>query len=137
MKSGITEEQADLIIELCSFRHEFHCNMGSIVNDQGNWLREFDSLNERLHDAFGFWVDAPNTDEIDDMQVATEPDYAEETGMPDRDADEDAWQDWYDDTFSHIQDQLSALHDSMEDYLRKIDEKFGTSFCPTGALRIY
>ena len=56
--------------------------------------------------------------------------------MPDRDEEEEKWQSWYDEIYSKLYDEWEALNDKIENYLGEIDEKYGTSYRPTGATRI-
>ena len=51
------------------------------------------------------------------------------------DHDSDEFKEWYNNEYKRVYDELSELHDSIEKYLKEIDEKYKTSFWPTGALR--
>ncbi len=42
----------------------------------------------------------------------------------------------FDEDFSKIISELENLNSKIEGYLRKIDEKFFTNYCPTGAQRV-
>ena len=55
-------------------------------------------------------------------------------GVPE-DHDSDEFKEWYNNEYKRVYNELSELHDSIEKYLKEIDEKYKTSFCPTGALR--
>lgn len=52
------------------------------------------------------------------------------------DHDSQLFQNWYDDNYARIYDELEGVNKAIEDYLRVIDKDYHTSFAPTGALRI-
>lgn len=133
--NGMTEQQADLISRLCSLRHELHCSMDDIVkgNDVAEDIRErFASLEDKMEESglpeFGVsgWLE-----DLDDMDGLM---YYYGEGVPE-DHDSDEFKEWYNNEYKRVYDELSELHDSIEKYLKEIDEKYKTSFCPTGALR--
>lgn len=106
-EKGMTEEQTDILEELCSFRHDFHCNMSKLVNDNTDTFEELLRIRKELV----------------------------KSGLPKLDIGK--FDEWYEKTYSRIYDELSELHKMIEDYLSSIDKKYGTNYCPTGALRIY
>lgn len=131
----MTEQQADLISRLCSLRHELHCSMDDIVkgNDVAEDIRErFASLEDKMEESglpeFGVsgWLE-----DLDDMDGLM---YYYGEGVPEA-HDSDEFKEWYNNEYKRVYDELSELHDSIEKYLKEIDEKYKTSFCPTGALR--
>ena len=133
--NGMTEQQADLISRLCSLRHELHCSMDDIVkgNDVAEDIRErFASLEDKMEESglpeFGVsgWLE-----DLDDMDGLM---YYYGEGVPEA-HDSDEFKEWYNNEYKRVYDELSELHDSIEKYLKEIDEKYKTSFCPTGALR--
>ena len=52
------------------------------------------------------------------------------------DHDSQEFQDWYDDNYARISSELEGINKNIEKYLSNIDAKYGTSWCPTGALRV-
>lgn len=133
--NGMTEQQADLISRLCSLRHELHCSMDDIVkgNDVAEDIRErFASLEDKMEESglpeFGVsgWLE--DLDDMDGLMYYYGEDVPE-------DHDSDEFKDWYNEEYQRIYNELSNIHDSIEHYLKEIDEKYKTSFCPTGALR--
>ena len=134
-EKGMTEEQTDILEELCSFRHDFHCNMSKLVNDNTDTFKELLRIREELVKSGLPKLDIGRFDEglyidIDDFQVVYETEQ-----VPDNDTQE--FDEWYEKTYSRIYDELSELHKMIEDYLSNIDKKYGTNYCPTGALRIF
>ncbi len=133
--NGMTEQQADLISRLCSLRHELHCSMDDIVkgNDVAKDIRErFASLEDKMGES-----DLPELgvsgwlEDLDDMDGLI---YYYGEDVPE-DHDSDEFKEWYNNEYKRVYDELSELHDSIEKYLKEIDEKYKTSFWPTGALR--
>ena len=136
VEHGMTEQQAEMISELCSMRHELHTNMDSVtINDSNlNIKSELVKLARRIDEsglpqvpcipiAEGDYID------IDDIDGLLEYDEWPEQGTQE-------WQDKYDDEYARIYGDLEQLNKDIEAYLADIDKQYGTSWCPTGALRI-
>lgn len=136
VEHGMTEEQAELISRLCSLRHELHSNMDEVTNGDGNLdikgrlvecAREIDESGlpqvPCIPIAEGDYIDIDSIDEL--LEYGEWP----ESGT-------DEWQEKYDDEYFRIYGELSDLNDEIEKYLAEIDRLYGTSWCPTGALRI-
>lgn len=138
VQNGMTEEQASLISELCSTRHEFHCNMDAFVkggNDDCIRLRnKFENLCEHIRENNLPELNVYDTIiDIDDMDGLIY-DYGDDVPA---DHDSKEFQDWYADNYDRIYSELSDVNKSIEDYLSAIDKKYKTSYCPTGALRAF
>jgi hypothetical protein len=135
VQNGITSEQAELISELCAIRHEFHCNIDSLIKSSedhtiyDNIERIEDEINEsglpELHVACMLL-------DIDDLDGLI---YEYGDDVPE-DHDSQEYRDWYDDNYSRIYGELEEANKSIETYLSSIDAKYGTSWCPTGHLRL-
>jgi beta-mannanase len=133
--NGMTEEQASLVSELCSLRHNIHSSIESlIVSDENNLKQTLIVMNNKL-EASGLepmsFIGTDLTDyvDIDDL-----------SSIRDWDADapsvgDEGYQEWYDENYSRIYDELEELNSNIESYLKSIDEQYNTSFAPTGALR--
>ena len=52
------------------------------------------------------------------------------------DHDSEEFQNWYDDNYARIYSELEEINNNIEIYLSNIDAKYGTHWCPTGALRV-
>lgn len=137
VENGMTEQQADLISRLCSLRHELHCCMDDIVKggDIASDILERFSLLEDEMEKIGLpeLGVSGSLEDLDDMDGLI---YYYGEDVPE-DHDSDEFKDWYDEEYQRIYNELSNIHDSIEHYLKEIDEKYKTSFCPTGALRIF
>lgn len=144
MENGMTEEQADLIKELCSLRHELHTNMDALVkgNDNNRIEKRLIRLNDEIRQSGltpiscipayeGEFID------IDSIEMLTDDAYSEYCDYEIPESGTKEWQDWYDREYYRIYDEWSEIHEGIENYLREIDNQYGTKFCPTGALRIY
>lgn len=134
MRNGMTEEQAEAIAHLCSARHEMHSNIDRLVHDgESRFIAQsLQQANEEIHNSgLPRLTCLPLYDDdcihIDDMELLTSYD-----NPPD---DEDKFQNWYATNYERIYEEWSDLNDKIESYLREIDEKFSTSFAPTGKLR--
>ena len=137
IEHGMTEEQADLMTRLCSLRHELHSNLADCANSSENGiLVKIDKLNENIEisglSGVSFSADCGEVGMIDDIDGLLE--YGED--VPE-DHDSKEYEEWYYDNKNRIIGELQQANDEIEAYLKEIDNKYGTSFCPTGVLRIY
>lgn len=144
IENGMTEEQANLISELCSLRHELHTNMDDLVtgNDNNRIEKRLIRLNSEIRESGltpmshipsyeGYFIDIESMAMLEEDAASDYCDYsAPESGT-------DEWDEWYDENYSRIYDEWSEIHSGIESYLAEIDEKYGTHFKPTGALRIF
>lgn len=137
IENGMTENQANLISRLCSLRHEYHCNLAAYTKDsesREDIRRNFARIEEEISKDGLPELDIVNTfDEVDDMDGLIF--YYGEDVPEDHDSAE--FQEWYKEEYSRIYDELSDVNDTIEKYLKKIDDKYKTSFCPTGTLRAF
>ena len=123
--SGLTENQTDLLEELCSLRHDLHCNLAHVVHsDEQGLKKDLVEINVEIkssglpHMAF-----IPSGDVADYIDIDT-IDLLHEYGEFD-----------YDEEFARIYGSLMKLHSQIEIYLSEIDKQYATDYCPTGATR--
>lgn len=121
--STLTEKQHEVLAELCSFRHELHCNQEDLFASNGanfaifwNFLRE--EIYNKLSDANLPKISFPNSDEI-----STDYDYSD-FGLS------------YEEAMEDVINYASEVNNRIEKYLKEIDNNFATNYCPTGALRL-
>lgn len=134
VENGMTEYQAELISKLCAIRHEFHCNIDNIVksadNDSMSDIVEIEkSINESGLPELDIVSMLLDIDDLDGLIYEYGDDVPE-------DHDSQEFQDWYDDNYARISSELEGINKNIEKYLSNIDAKYGTSWCPTGALRV-
>lgn len=134
VEHGMSEEQAGLISKLCVIRHEFHCNIDNIVkcadNDSMSDIVEIEkSINENGLPELDIVSMLLDIDDLDGLIYEYGNDVPE-------DHDSQEFQDWYDDNYARISNELEGINKSIEKYLSDIDAKYGTHWCPTGALRL-
>ena len=143
-ENGLTDEQADALESMARARHNMHTNIDSLVSSSENRDCERDLIraNAELREAGLPTVSSIPLDEDDYINIDSfdiimyDTDIAkEEYGMPDKYENEEAWQEWYDKMYGRLYDKWEALNDKIENYLGEIDEKYGTSYRPTGATR--
>lgn len=132
--NGMTSEQAELISKLCAIRHEFHCNIDNIVksadNDSMSDIVEIEkSINESGLPELDIVSMLLDIDDLDGLIYEYGNDVPEYH-------DSQEFQDWYDDNYARISNELEGINKSIEKYLSDIDAKYGTHWCPTGALRL-
>ena len=140
---SLTSEQHEVIASLCSYRHNLHSSMDRICqNDENGYKNELIRINSLLKEVgltpMDFCGINPGEDyiDIDDMQESIF--FAKEDGSYiDKDDYPKEYQDWYDETYFSIMEKLESLNKKIENYLSEIDKKYNTSYCPTGALRIF
>lgn len=134
VEHGMSEEQAEIISKLCAIRHEFHCNIDKIVksaeNDSMSDIVEIEkSINESGLPELDIVSILLDIDDLDGLIYEYSDDVPE-------DHDSQEFQDWYDDNYARISSELEGINKNIEKYLSNIDAKYGTSWCPTGALRV-
>lgn len=134
VEHGMTSEQAELISKLCAVRHEFHCNIDNIVksadNDSMSDIVEIEkSINESGLPELDIVSMLLDIDDLDGLIY----EYGED--VPE-DHDSEEFRNWYDDNYARIHSELEEINKSIEIYLSNIDAKYGTHWCPTGALRV-
>lgn len=123
----LTEEQHNLLAELCTFRHDLHHNWDSAWNDESqnfgvycdgiSIYNDDAGLPEKIKQAFGKEpferIDYPtsNTYELDDL----------------------TWEEGYEQAC----DLFAQVNDEIETFLREIDKEHGTDYAPSGATRLF
>ncbi len=133
--NGMTEEQADLINELCALRHEFHTNMDKVVVDDcggPNIKARLVDLNTRIEESGLPHMEFIPTgeDEYIDIDSIYELRELFDVGWPEPGTEE--CQKRYDDEYHRISGELNELHTKIENYLADIDKTYKTHWCPTG-----
>lgn len=139
VQNGMTEEQAELIVELCSLRHELHTNMDAVTVSDEN-LRIKDRLvrnNLSIRESGLVPMNFIPSDYIDIDDLSERQILDAENGEPWAESGTPEWQDKWDKEYFRIYDELESLNSQIESYLKGIDKIFGTRFCPTGDLRIF
>ncbi len=138
VNNGMTEEQAGLISDLCSLRHELHTNIDRLVIDTNyNFIeRDFIWMNEKMFNNNLPTMDFVN--ELEGFDILCFDDEYEIDKMngiaPEPGTDE--YDEWVTEIKERLHNEWEELNNKIEAYLREIDEKYNTHFAPTGALRI-
>lgn len=134
--AGWRESDAELISRVCALRHEYHCNIEGIAKcgTEGSMaLRELNELNDKLcENGLPTIEDLPCEEDMDDMDGLIY-----HYGDAPEDHDSEEFNEWYDEEYKRIYDELLEGNTAVERYLKSIDEKYGTHFAPTGAQRIF
>ena len=133
VENGMTEEQAELIYELCSTRHELHTSGNSKYYNNTYECRDLIDLNIRIEESGLDPMDFVPTDKYDYIDIDDFDTLFETEQVPDDDDERDKW---YEEHFEEISEQWEELNGNIERYLKEIDKKYNTSFCPIGALRV-
>ena len=126
LENGLTEEQIEVLQELCTFRHELHCNLDVLYYSENGKHNYFESmLNNDIYEMLEK-VNLPyqnmifSTDDLCDDNVCLDLDYTDEEK-------ENALQECL--------EFAGKVNNKIEDYLREIDKQYKTQFCPTGISR--
>jgi len=131
--ASLTDEQHDALINLCTVRHRLHTNMDKVVKSDNEGIKNKlilanIQLNENKITPMDFIpLDTSDYIDIDTIDLLYEIEQIPEN--------EEEKQEWYDDNYYRIYNELSNLNNKIEEYLKKIDEKYGTNYCPTGLSR--
>lgn len=124
--------QHETLSWLCQIRHELHTHQDGIFITGSADFYKFTGLiesswgegeiNERLKEA------GLNPIRWGDLQADDIPD--------DYHFEEEGYQTW-EDAYEAAIEKAEEINSVIENYLREIDEKHGTEYCPTGMTRIY
>lgn len=134
ISAGMTREQAGLITDLCSLRHELHSSIGSLIKSETDMGTRLIRLNAAIMKSGVECMDFIPTDETDYIDIDTIEGLYEYDEVPE---DDDERQEWYDSNHERIYADWENLNSQIEGYLRAIDERYGTKFAPSGKLRIF
>nr|DAV16975.1 MAG TPA: Cpf1/RNA Complex FUNCTION-RNA complex.49A [Caudoviricetes sp.] len=135
VQNGMSEEQAELISKLCTIRHDFHCNMGSMAksNEDHSIIDAIEQIEDDINKSGLPQLNVSSLLlDLDDMNGLIY-DYGDD--VPE-DHDSQEFQDWYDVNYARISSELEEVNKSIEKYLANIDNQYGTHWRPTGQLRI-
>ena len=128
LENGLTEEQIKVIEELCAFRHKLHCNQDVLYYSEKSDHDYFENmLNNDIYEMLKR-VNLPyqtmifNTDDLEDDNVCFDLDYTHED---------------MENALLECLEFATRVNNKIEDYLRAIDKKYKTQFCPTGKSRLY
>ena len=144
--NGMTEEQAEAVAWMCAKRHWMHTHDGSdLANGES-------SANLELT---GFICQNYNGESDDEFAVCSTI-LNEQPFMPCEASELPAYEDWdyvlddddkeeYNGDYVAFRDAMDAkagdilqnINNQIENWLAKIDERFGTSFRPSGASRFF
>lgn len=147
----LTEEQHEVLAELCSIRHEFHCldtmKVFSAEIDTGidDWFyseRE-GNIYEKLEE-----VGLPPLPHLNVEELPCNFDWEclgdEEKVVWEKKAEQEGKGNTGYDLWVQESEVLDKLSETLEDYntviekyLRDIDNEHGTDYCPTGATRLF
>jgi len=132
--NALTDEQHEAIRYLCTARHELHSNIHSCIKHQDNdYKQNIIKANIQLKEAGLQSIKGIGTDSSDYIDIDSIEEAIEVEGI---DSDDEGYMDWYDDAYYRIFHELEDLNKDIEKYLADIDAKFGTNYCPSGALRV-
>lgn len=140
----LTPEQHEALAEVCRMRHEIHIgHKAMFVTESANYDKLWSYLpnwegsgkiNEVLSETGLAKIELPDLT----MSAPNDNIWCEAMEDDDRaeyDDDIDRWIAEY--AEPTLEDMLDKVNNQIEDYLRNIDKEHGTSYCPTGATRIY
>mgnify|MGYP004474235405 FL=1 len=133
---GMNEDQAHLISELCSVRHELHCNIDRLTDscEDMSIASDLQKVEDDINNSGLPHLNvAEQLQDIDDMDGLIN--YYGDDVPEDHDSEE--YNEWYSENYSRIYHEIENINNQIEDYLREIDKCYHTSFCPTGQLRLY
>jgi len=129
----LTEEQHDVLADLCSVRHDIHSNKRSIiVSDESKRLQKLIEINEQIKDSGLDYMEFIPTDTSDYIDIDSIYFLEETEDVPEDDSER---QDWYDSNYVRISGELEILNDKIEKYLIEIDKKYKTNYAPSGMSR--
>lgn len=122
---SLTEEQHEALRKLCQIRHELHVNKESLfLTESINHETYWDYIDSNFFDLLSE-VNLPSIElNISSIDYPTDYDYAECFDME------------YDEAYGLVMEMAEEVNRKIEEYLRNIDKKYGTQYCPTGRNRM-
>lgn len=153
--NGLTEDQCHALERICSRRHDLHSTdvkslIASESADFDLWhlcehdrsesfyaiaesvgLPAFDPSIESLADEAMDYTDMAWYNWMDDEEKDSYEQQALEKGF------DDGFSVWFDEACAQMANILNRINNLIEDYLLNIDKTYGTSYCPTGATRLF
>lgn len=131
----LTETQHEALEELASIRHEIHSNKKSvIISDDQGLKKKLIKVNEWLLNSGLTPMEFVPTSNEDYIDIDTIDELYEIEDVPE---DDDERADWYDENYMRISGELEDLNTQIEDYMRKIDARYGTNYAPSGMSRVF
>ncbi len=133
---NLNAEQHEVLSEICRLRHELHIshrslfigeNADKLVDFLENWISNAKAVNLPTWDYCDVNVDMLPSPI--DLEIDPEDWYDEEEG--------EDYQTGFSRCFEKACAKYSEINDTIESFLRKIDETFGTDYCPSGASRLF
>ena len=144
-KKALTEEQMEILEKITSYRHDLHSTSAEeifkIEAQKSESLEYFTNdiepsyVNNELKEV-GLPTIKGLPDYVDDLINSLDYDMAIEEKEEERELKEEERNELYEHYLSKLIEQLGEINSIIEDYLRKIDEEYGTQYCPTGFARL-
>lgn len=151
----LTEEQHNVLYWLCSIRHELHVKRDDVFHNNSNALAPFDNscgeceVNSRLKTAglkpidLQFeYVDCPIVSDFDCLSSDEQEEWEEKAEQCNAENPTGMWHNaismWIQESWEYkeFMQKTEELNDKIEEYLKEIDEKHGTDYCPSGYTRL-
>lgn len=133
----LTEEQIGAVEWLCKVRHDLHTNGDKVLfyTEQAENSYYTDLVTERITDTMREQFSDFPTVYIDVADLNDDDCWYNSDIIDQADYNYDK-QEYYLESTREIWEQIERINAIIEDWLRKFDEKYNTSYCPTGATRI-
>ena len=137
----LTEDQHEILRELCYYRHQIHINHKSIflITDD-HLVDNFNDFSKENNLPFNIDYDIMLT--VLDYEILTKDQIleyekkAKEINKKCKDSSfYSAYSLWCEENFENCCSYLENLNNQIENFLRNIDKKHGTQYAPTGLSR--
>ena len=134
----LSDEQCELLEQLCKLRHEIHClGASELFNSESN---KSDTMNEidGEHLIYEVKKSFPQASIIQDIEISEIPsdmDWYE--GLIDQEEYEEDFENYRQESLEYLTNILHRWNEQVEEFLGIIDEEFGTSYRPTGWQRLF
>lgn len=125
----LTEDQINAIESLCSFRHRLHISAEKLYLDE---YSDASFYTEEISE-YGDDIEGTQRYTIQKLFGVYPFDRIEYFTEIDEDLNEENMS--RDDMESENLDRIEKLNDQIEEFLKNIDDKYGTDYCPTGKAR--
>lgn len=120
--STLTSEQCDVLEKVCSFRHQLHSNPESLFYSES---ANYDYFNDMLRDEMSELLSSAGFENSLAYDLIEIPNdhccYSDEE---------------YEECLCEVHEFVNGVNRDIEQFLRDVDEKYGTHYAPTGFSRL-
>lgn len=131
----LTEEQINALEWLCAKRHNLHTYGTGVLtySERCDHCEYVDYITGNLTD----YMRENGFEDFPDIEVDAVEGYKSDTEWEWCEDDYKNYDDFLNDCYSFNSEVIEGINTTIENWLKELDVKYGTDYCPTGATRIF